>query len=82
MRSTYIPFSFIILCPDYAYSNSYSYTLNGFLLKAFLGIIVINTAVNKYFKGVLGGVGNNSNTAMVYLFFHAGTKFFKGRIFS
>ena len=26
-------------------------------------------------------MGNNSNTVIMYLFFHAGTKSFKGRIF-
>ena len=82
MRSTHIPFSFIILYPDYTNLNSYSYILDGLLLGVFLGITVINAAVNKYFKGVLGGVGNSSNTVIMYLFLHAGIKFFKGRIFS
>ena len=81
MRFTHIPFSSIILYPDYANSNLYSHTLNGLLLKAFLGITARNTAVNKYFRGVSGRVGNNLNTVIMYLFFHAGIKSFNGRIF-
>ena len=77
----YIPFLSIILHPDYTDLNLYSYTLNGFSFEAFLSIAVINTAVNKYFRGMLGGVGNNSNTVIIYLFLHAGTKFSNRRIF-
>ena len=58
----------------------YSHTFNGFLLGVFLSITVINTVINKHFGGVLGGVGNNSNIIIMYLFFYAGTRFFKGRI--
>ena len=61
--------------------NLYFYTLNRFLLRVSLSIIVINAVINKYFEAVLGGMGNNSNTVIVYLFLHAGIKFFKGRIF-
>ena len=39
---------------------------------------MINTVVNKHFGGVLDGVGNNLNTVIMYLFFHAGIRFFKG----
>ena len=77
----YIPFSFIILRPDYADSNLHSHILSRFLLGAFSGITVINAAVNMHSGGVLGGVGNNSNTIIIYSFLHAGTRFFKGRIF-
>ena len=59
-------------------SNLYFHILNGFLFRVFLSIAVINTAVNKYFGGVLGGVGNNLNTVITYLFLYAGTKFFNG----
>ena len=52
-----------------------------FLLGVFLSITTINTVINKHSGGVLGGVGNNLNTAIVYLFLHTGTKFSKGRIF-
>ena len=78
MRSTYVPFLSIILRPDCVDLNLYSYILSEFLLGLFLGIIVINAVVNRYFGGVLGGVGNNLNTVVMYLFFHAGTRFFKG----
>ena len=77
MRFTHIPFLSTILRPDYTNLNLYSYILNGLLLGVFLGIAVIHTAVNRHFKGVLGGVGNNSNTVIVYLFFHAGIKFLR-----
>ena len=73
-------FLFIILRPDYINLNLYSYALNKHFLGAFLGIIITNAAVNRYFKGVLGEVGNNSNTVIIYLFYHAGTRFFKVRI--
>ena len=79
MQSTHIPSLSIILCPDYTNSNLYSYILNGLLLKAFLSIAVI---INKHFQGALGEVGNNLNTVIIYLFLHAGTKSFKGQIFS
>ena len=78
MRSTYILFLSTILRPDYTHLNLYSYILNRLLLGPFLGITTINTAVNKYFGGVLGGVGNSLNTAVIYSFLHAGTKSFNG----
>ena len=81
MWSTYIPFLFTILHPDYINSNLYSYILSGYFLGAFLGIAIINTAVNRYFRGVLSGVSNNLNPVIIYLFFYAGTRSFKGRIF-
>ena len=56
----------------------YSYIFNKLLFRVFLSIAVINMVINKYFKGVLGGVGNNLNTVIMYLFFHAGTRFSKG----
>ena len=81
MRSTHILFLFITLHPNCTDLNSYSYTLSEHFLGAFLGIAFISTAVNKYFGDVLGEVNNNSNTVIIYLFFHAGTKSSKGRIF-
>ena len=81
MRSIHVLFSSIIFRPDYADLNLYSYILSRYFLGAFLGIAVINAAVNRYFKGVLGGVGNNSNTIIVYLFLYIGIKSFKGRIY-
>ena len=74
----YISFSFIICYPDYTNSNSYSYILNKLLLGPSLGITIINTAVNIYFKAVSGGVGNNLNIIIIYLLLHIGIKFFKG----
>ena len=50
----------------------------GFYSEYFLSITIISAIINRYFKGVLGGVGNNLNTVIMYLFFHAGTRFFKG----
>ena len=38
-------------------------------------------AVNKYFGGVLGEVGNNLNMVIMYLFLHTNIKSFKGRFF-
>ena len=55
-----------------------SHILNEFLLGSFLNIAIVNTAINKHFGGILGGVGNNSNMVIMYLFFHAGTRFSKG----
>ena len=55
----------------------YSYLLDGFLFEVFLSIAIMNTAVNRYFGGLLGGVGNNLNTVIVYVFFYAGIRFFK-----
>ena len=78
----HVPFSSIILCLNYINLNLYSYVLSGHFLRAFLGIAVINTVVNRHSGGVLGGVGNNSNTVIIYLFFHAGIKSFKRWIFS
>ena len=52
--------------------NLYFYTLNKLLLRVFLSITIINIIINKYFKGVLGGMGNNSNTVIIYLSLHAG----------
>ena len=37
--------------------------------------------INKYFRDILGGVSNNLNTIIIYLFLYTGTRFFKGRIF-
>ena len=76
MRFTYIPFLSIILPPDYTDLNLYSHILNGLLLGAFLGIAAVNTAANKHSEGVLGGVGNNSNTVIVYLFLYIRVEFF------
>ena len=73
----HVLFLFIILHPDYTDLNLYFYTLIGLLLGAFLSIADINAAVNKHFSGVLNGVGNNLNTVIIYLFFHAGTRFSK-----
>ena len=81
MRFIHVLFLSTILCPDYVNSNLYSYTLSRYFLGAFLGIAVINTVVNRHFEGVFGGVGNNLNTVIVYLFLHTGTRFFKPRIF-
>ena len=78
MRFTYIFSLSTILRPDYTDLNLYSYIFNGLFFEAFLGIAVVNTAVNRYSGGVLGGVGNNLNTVIMYLFFHVGIKFFKG----
>ena len=75
---THISFLSIILRHNYTDLNLYSYIFSGLLLRAFSNIAIINTAVNKYFKGVLGGMGNNSNTVIMYLFFHTGTRFPKG----
>ena len=74
MRFIHILLLFTILHPDYTDLNLYSHILNRFLLEAFLSITVINTAINKHVKDVLGGVGNNSNTVIMYLFLHAGIK--------
>ena len=38
----------------------------------------MNAAINKYSGDILGGVGNNLNTVIMYSFFLAGTKSFKG----
>ena len=78
MRSIHVPFSFTILSPDYTDSNLYFHILNKLLPGAFLGIAVINAVINRYFEGVLGGVGNSLNTVIIYSFLHAYTKIFKG----
>ena len=44
----------------------------------FSSIAAINAAVNRHFGGVLGGVGNSSNTVVMYLFFYTGIIFSKG----
>ena len=69
---------FIILRPDYINLNLYSYILNKLLLGPSLGIAVINAVVNKYFGGMLGGMGNNLNIILMYLFFYAGSRFSRG----
>ena len=74
----HVLFLFTILYPDYANSNLYSHIFSRLLLGVFLNIAVINTVINKYFGGVLGGMGNNLNIVVIYSFLYAGTRFFKG----
>ena len=78
VRSTDISFLSTILCPNYTDSNLYSHTLSKLLLGTFSSITITHTAINRYSSSVLGGVGNNLNTAVMYLFSHTGTKFSKG----
>ena len=81
MRSIHVLFLSTIFRPDETDSNLYSYIFNRFLFTVFLDITVINAVINRHFGGVLGGVGNDLNTVIIYLFLYAGTRFSKGRIF-